>query len=165
MDSLDLFDESKMKIEYIKNQTIKANRSKFSKFTKYLDLKTIILFSILFSNLYILYSFRTINNFKKLFPERFISKNSKSENTNKVGKAESIIKESFSFQKDFCINPNKYLNQQYENMINLTDFRFKNIEYKLYVYKEGDNHISNYIIRKKGYDDNELKNFYDALEF
>ena len=130
MDSLDLFDESKMKIEYIKNQTIKANRSKFSKFTKYLDLITIILFSILFSNLYI-----------------------------------SIIKESFSFQKDFCINPNKYLNQQYENMINLTDFRFKNIEYKLYVYKEGDNHISNYIIRKKGYDDNELKNFYDALEF
>ena len=50
-------------------------------------------------------------------------------------------------------------------MIKLTDFRFNNIEYKIYVYKEGDNHMSNFIIKTKGYDINEMTNFYDALEY
>ena len=113
-------------------------------------------------NFYIIYLFSSIN--KKVFRKSFISKNLISQNPDKIGKSESIIQESFSIQKDFCINPNKYLNQQYENMINLTDFRFKSIDYKLYVYKEGD-HISNSIIRKKSYDDKEMNNFYDVLEY
>ena len=50
-------------------------------------------------------------------------------------------------------------------MINLTDFRFKNIDYKIYVYKEGDNYMSNSIIKTKGYDIKEMSNFYDVLEY
>ena len=69
-----------------------------------------------------------------------------------------------TLQKDFCDNPNKYLNQQYENMFKLTEFSFKNIDYRIYVYKEGDKYMSNYIIKSKGYDTQEMTNFYDALE-
>jgi len=160
MDSIDLFDERKMKIEGIK---AKPTNTKTTAFSKYMDLKTIILLTVLLSNFYIIYLFRSLN--EKVFHKSFISKNLISQNPNKEGKAESIIQESFSIQKDFCINPNKYLNHQYENMIILTDFRFKSIDYKLYVYKEGDNHISNSIIRKKGYDAKEMNNFYDVLEY
>ena len=160
MDSIDLFDERKTKIEYNKNHIIKTNTNKFSNYVKFIDLKLIILLSILISNLYIVYLFRSMNNFKSLFPKSFIS-----ENSEKVDKAENIINKSFLIQKDFCENPNKYVNNQYENMINLTDFKFKDIDYKLYVYKEGDNHISNSIIRKKGYDAKEMNNFYDVLEY
>ena len=160
MDSIDLSEERNMKIEDIKT---KPTNKKTTAFSKYMDLKTIILLTILFSNFYIIYLFRPIN--EKVFRKSLISKNLISQNPDKLGKAESIIQESFSIQKDFCLNQNKYLNHQYENMINLTDFRFKSIDYKLYVYKEGDNHISNSIIRKKGYDAKEMNNFYDVLEY
>lgn len=49
-------------------------------------------------------------------------------------------------------------------MIKLTDFMFKNITYKIYIYKKGDNYISNFIMRTKGYAVKEMSNFYDALE-
>ena len=135
----------------------------------------IILCSILFSNLYLIYLFKSKFNFigvsfkrtdsrtddLTLSPESLLSNISKSDKENN---AESFIKESFAIQKDFCDNTNKYLNQQYENMIKLTEFTFKSIDYQMYVYKEGDNYMSNYIIRTKGYVIKEMANFYEALE-
>ena len=96
------------------------------------------------------------------YPQSLISNISKYDKENKT---ESLIKESYAIQKDFCDNPNKYVNHQYENMIKLTDFKFKNIEYQMYVYKEGDNYMSNFIINTKGYVVEEMTNFYDALEY
>lgn len=64
-----------------------------------------------------------------------------------------------------CCEPNKYLNQEYENMIKLTDFMFNNSEYKIFIYKEGDNNMSDFIIITKGYDAKEITNFYDAFEY
>ena len=87
-------------------------------------------------------------NFTKVSHQPYLQKLSKPDIENE---AVNIIKESFVMQKDFCENPNKYLNQQYENLIKLTDFKFKNIDYQIYAYKEGDNYMSNFIIRTKGY--------------
>ena len=165
MDSVNLFDKNKNNLEYHKNQAVKINASGFLKSLKYIDLKLIILFSILISNLYLIYLLRHKNNFSGEFFNSSFSKILKLDYFDKAKMAESIIKESFENQKDFCENQNKYLNNQYENMINLTDFRFKNIDYKIYVYKEGDNYMSDFIIRTKGYDVKEMSNFYDALEY
>ena len=155
-------DSKKVNIEYNKNQ---KKKSTLSKYIRCLYLKLVTLFSILISNLYLIYLSRAINNFKGIFPESFFSKNSNTDNSDKIDKAENIIKESFAIQKDFCDNTNKYLNLEYENMIKLTDFEFKNIDYKIYVYKQGDNYMSNFIIRTKGYDIQEMTNFYDVLEY
>ena len=165
MDSIDLFNDKKINIEFNKNQKIKTSTIKYLKCLKYVYIKLIILFSMIISNLYLLYLSSSINNFKSPFSESFFSKKSKSDDSDKVNKAESIIKESFTIQKNFCNNTTEYLNQEYENMIKLTDFSFKNIDYKIYVYKKGDNYMSNFIIKTKGYDINEMTNFYDALEY
>jgi len=159
MDSIDLFNDKKINIEYNKNQKIKTSTIKYLKYLKYVYIKLIILFSMIISNLYLLYLSSSINNFKIPFSESFFSKKSKSDDTDKVNKAESIIKESFTIQKNFCNNNIEFLNQEYDNMIKLTDFSFKNIDYKIYVYKKGDNYMSNFIIKTKGYDINEMTKF------
>ena len=169
MDSVVLFDIKKERIDNnivnVNNYLIKSTRAKILKCLKNIDLKLIILFTIIISNLYLIYLLKSINNFGGIFPDTYNSKTKKNYNSNNYIKAESIIKESFSIQKDFCDNPKKYLNLQYENMIKLTDFRFKNFYNKIYVYKEGDNYMSNFIIRTKGYVVDEMTNFYDVLEY
>ena len=47
----------------------------------------------------------------------------------------------------------------------MTDFSYKNINYKIYVYKEGDKYISNFIIRTKRYAYQEMENFQEVLEY
>lgn len=47
----------------------------------------------------------------------------------------------------------------------MTDFIFNKNEYKIYIYKECNNHISNFIIKTKGYDVKGMTNFYGALEY
>lgn len=133
MESVDLFDANKMN-ENNKNQTIKTNIIKSLRYKKCLDIKLIILISIFISNVYLIYLFKSIINFNGVFPKSFFSKSSKSIDSANANKAKSIIKESLAIQKDFCNNPNKYLNQEYENMIKLTDFMFKNISYKIGIY-------------------------------
>ena len=165
MNSIDLFNDKKNNIEFNKNKKIKTSTTKYFKCLKNIYIKLVTLFSILISNVYLIYLSNSINNFKGLFPESFFSKKSKSNDPDKINKAETIIKESFTIQQNFCDNTNKYLNQEYENMIKLTDFSFKSIDYKIYVYKKGDNYMSNFIIKTKGYDINEMTNFYDALEY
>ena len=162
MDSVNLFDVNRINIEYNKNQKI---TTKILKCLKCIDLKLVVLLSILITNLYLIYLLRFTNNSHRILSGAFISKNSNDYNSNKVNKVDSIIKESLANQKQFCDNPHNYLNQQYEDMIKLTDFSFNNIYYKLYVYKEGDNHISHFILRTKGYDINEMTNFYNVLEY
>ena len=156
MDSLNLINAKKnLKNSYIKSEIKATKKAKCFECLKCIDLKYILLFSILISNLYLIYLFKLTS--QSFLPEIIQSA--------ELEEAETLIKDSFSIQKDFCDNPNKYLNQQYENMITLTDFKFKNIDYQIYVYKEGDNHMSNFIIKTKGYVVNEMTNFYDVLEY
>ena len=160
MDSLDLINIKEKNIKSdIKPKKKIDMKTKLLKFLEYI--KIIILCSILISNLYLIYLFNSKFNFTGISLESFLQKISQTDNLNKV---ESIIKESFAMQKDFCDNPNKYLNQEYENMIKLTDFKFKKIDFQIYIYKRGDNYMSNYIIRNKRYDEKEMTNFYDILE-
>ena len=157
MDSIDLIDAKKANIKCNKNKNVISNIK--ARLLKYIDLKMIILYFILITNLYLIYLHKSRINYTEISPE-----NLKISKSDKVNNVENIIKESFELQKDFCQNQNKYFNQQYENMIKLTDFGFQNIYYKIYVYKEGDKHMSDFIIRTKGYDKKEMTNFYEALE-
>jgi hypothetical protein len=86
----------------MKNGGIKAKPTniKTTVFSKYMDLKTIILLTLLLSNFYIIYLFRSIN--EKVFQKSFISKNLISQNPDKEGKAESIFKNPFQFKKIFA---------------------------------------------------------------
>lgn len=77
----------------------------------------------------------------------------------------NIIEQSFFEQINFCNNPYSYLNQEYENIIKLTDYSFKNISYQMYIYKEKDNFMSNSIMRTKKYEPKVMSNFYDILQY
>ena len=160
MESIEFFNIKKIKSKHKKKRKIKnQKKAKFLKCFNYIRLKLIIFCALLILILYLIYLFISIyNNNSHGFA--FI-KSYKSSEENKVN---SFIQESLKMQIDFCNNPDKYLNQEYENMINLTDFGFKNISYQFYVYKEGDNYISNSIKRIKGYDFKEMGNFYEVLE-
>ena len=132
-----------------------------------LDLKLIILCSILISNLYIIYLLKSIFNSNQVTSKSFLHKDSKSDkifSSDKNSEEERIIKESFIMQKDFCNNQNKYLNQEFENMITLTNFSFLNVDFQMYVYKSGDNYMSNGIIKSKKYDAYEIPFICNALE-
>lgn len=78
---------------------------------------------------------------------------------------ENIIQEYITRQKDFCNYPDKFYNQQFEELIKLTDFSFKNISYQMYVYKKSDNYMSNSIIRTAKYEPIPMSNFLDALKY
>ena len=156
MDSLDLINVNKD----VQSYTKPIKKTKFIICLNYFDLKLILLFTILISNLYLIYSFKSISNYKAS-SKSFFSKISK---TDKISDEEPIIKESFIMQKEFCDNPNKYLNQEYENMITLTNFSFLNVDYQMYVYKSGDNYMSKGILRSKKYDAHEIPNICNVLE-
>jgi len=158
MESFKFINLNKAKILFKENVKLE-NTEKFKFFKYNVNFKSKIFCIALFSILYLIYLFKF--KYTRIFPNLSLAKVYES---NKINSAEKIIKESFEIQKDFCNNPNKYFNKQYENMIKLTDFRFKNIFYQLFVYKKGDNHMSNFIMRTKGYDINEMTNFYDILE-
>ena len=49
-----------------------------------------------------------------------------------------IIKPYIVAQNDFCENPNKYLNQKYEDEITLFDVKFDNLKYQMYVFKSAN---------------------------
>ena len=49
-------------------------------------------------------------------------------------------------------------------MITLTNFSFLNVDYQMYVYKTGDNYMSDSIINSKKYDVNEIPEICAALE-
>ena len=68
-------------------------------------------------------------------------------------------------QNNFCENPDKYYNHQWEDLIGLTNFSFKNISYQIYVYKKYDNYMSKGIIRSGQYESKHMSNFLEALKY
>ena len=161
MESAEFINLKKGKVKYKKKLKVKiSKKSKFLKRKTNINVKLIIFCTVLISILCLIYLF--ISNYSKVFQELTFSFIYKLHKKNKI---ERFIDESFKAQKDFCDNPSKYLNQEYDNMIDLTDFEFKNISYQLYIYKKGDNYMSNFIRRTKGYVIKEMTNFYEVLEY
>ena len=157
MESIELTNIKKNDIIYEEKKYNEANIITNLLKNKIFQLKIFcsIFISIFFFNFFV---FNNSKNYRYLLPKYFTKNDT-------INKAENIIKESFEFQKDFCDNPSKYLNKQYENIITLTDFGFRNINYQFYVYKKGDIHMSNFIMKVKGYEKQELTNYYNALEY
>ena len=108
----------------------------------------------------------TINN-KNLHIEKNKSKNNYLDNIDEIKKlnAYDIIQKYTFQQNDFCKNPNKYYNQQYEDLIYLTNFSFMNLSYQIYVYKKFDKYMSNGIIRRGNYEAFHMLNFLEALKY
>ena len=76
-----------------------------------------------------------------------------------------IIQEYIKTQNNFCNNPSKFLNQQFEELIKLTNFSFRNISYKMYVYKNSDTFLSNRIMKTGVYEPKHISNFLDILQY
>jgi len=77
----------------------------------------------------------------------------------------NIMKEYINRQKEFCQHPDKFYNQNYEKLIKLTKFLFRNIPYKMYVYNKVDLWMSNEIIRTHKYEPTCMSNFLDILKY
>ena len=77
----------------------------------------------------------------------------------------NFFEEYIKKQNDFCDNPNKYFNQNYEQLITLTNFSFQGLSYQLFVYKQYDKYMSNGIIRRGIYEPGPMSNFLEALQY
>ena len=86
----------------------------------------IILFCILLI-FYFLYSLK-----KPILPKENKTKDFKG--VNEIFN-DSIIEPYIKSQKDFCENPNKYINQKYEDEIFLHDVKINELKYKMYIFK------------------------------
>lgn len=107
--------------------------------------------------------------FKYIFFIFYFLFKQKSKNMNMAYKlsntSKDIIQEYIETQNNFCNNPNKYLNNKFEELIKLTDFSFRNISYKIYVYKNSDKYMSNRIIKTGKYEPKHMSNFLDVLQY
>lgn len=153
MDSFDLIKADKI----YSNKTSKKHCLKF---------KYIILCFIFFSHIFIIFLIYDLKiNINQLNSKSLILNYNKSNIGNDTNNLkDNIVEQAFNEQKNFCENPNKYLIQEYENMIKLTDYSFKNISYQMYVYSQNDSYMSNEIINTKQYEPLVMSNFYDILQ-
>ena len=126
--------------------------------------KNLLLLFIFILNIFIIY---LVNKLKLKLDKIILGNKNESQNINNIDYRTNIniLEESIFKQNDFCDNPNKYYNLEYENMIKLTDFSFKNISYQMYVYKSNDNFMSNEIIKTRQYEPKCMSNFYDVLQY
>lgn len=67
-------------------------------------------------------------------------------------------------QKDFCKNPNKYINKKYEDEIALFKAKFNEINFQIYLYNSS-NFISNEIISSGSFEYSIGKNMIEALNY
>ena len=143
MDSLDLVSSQKPE-----NYLFIKNGSKNKKLIKCIIISLALLFIL---NIYTIYSIFHLND--KL-----------NESFNKINNI-NIVEEYIKRQKNFCDNPDRFKNQQFEELIGLTNFSFRNVSYQMYVYKKFDTYMSNNIIKTAKYEPVHMSNFLDALQY
>ena len=68
-------------------------------------------------------------------------------------------------QNNFFNNPEKFYNQNFEELINLTEFSFRNISFKIYTFKETIDGMSKDIINTAKYEPVHMSNILDALQY
>ena len=152
-----------------------SSQNKVDKFNennknKKILLKSIIFFLVLLfiSFLYILNLILNLNKKVSILNKNFELFNTQNKNKKKslINKNDNnIIEDYIRLQNNFCDYPDKYVNQNFEQLIKLTNFSFKNISYQMYVYKKKDNYMSNEIIRSGKYEPFHMSNFLDALKY
>jgi hypothetical protein len=148
MDSLNLLPNKKEKYFPLKKNNNKE---------KILLKKILVLLKFLFiSNIYIAYFIFDLN--KKVCT---MNKNYESNIKNK----NNIVQKYIQAQNDFCNYPSKFYNQQFEELLTLANFSFKNISYQMYVYKNSDNFMSNEIIETAKYEPIPMSNFLEVLQY
>ena len=76
-----------------------------------------------------------------------------------------IIEEYIKRQNNFCNNPDKFFNQKFEELINLTKFSFRNISFEIYTYEKRKDGMSKEIINTAKYEPMHMSNFLDALKY
>ena len=89
-------------------------------------------------------------------------------NENKLNKSLNnniIFEEYIDHQNNFCNNPDKFYNQEYEKLLMLTKFSFRNISYQMYVYRKVDRWMSNKIIRTAKYEPFHMIHFLVILKY
>ena len=114
----------------------------------------IIFFIIIFSVCYYLIIFKRKNN----------NQSDKNLNNINIKKSQNLIESYIKSQKDFCENPNKYINQKYEESIFLSDVNFNETKFQMYIFKSA-NFILNQFKKYGAFEIVESKNMIDALKF
>lgn len=169
MDSFKLINNLKSKIT---NTDTKASMIG----SNIIKIKTILLIIFSVINIYTLYRTFKLNSKIEQIYHSFSNLNIVTKNNNNLvgiinnmnGKDtnnENILGEYIRLQNDFCENPSKYLVPNYEELITLTNFNFKDISYQIYVYKKHDNYMSNEIIQTGKYEPGPMSQFLEALEY
>ena len=85
-------------------------------------------------------------------------------NTYDDSSSNEIIKPYIKAQNDFCENPNKYINQKYEDEITLFDVKLNDLKYQMYVFKSA-NVIIHGLNRTGSYEIEISTNITKALKF
>ena len=163
MDTLDL-------VSLSKRIPIKNRNKKAKNFTKCIIISLTFLFILNLFTIIVLFIFYkkviSMNNQKgKIETDNISNINN---NINKVNISldnNYLIEEYIKRQNDFCNYPDKFYNQEFENLINLTDFSFRNVSYQMYVYKHSDNFMSNEILKTGTYEPIHMSHFLDILKY
>ena len=89
--------------------------------------------------------------------------NSQSDKNN-IKTSKNLIESYIKAQKDFCENPNKYINQNYEDNIFLSDINFKGTKFQMYIFKT-HNFLLDQIKKYGAFEISESNYIIEALKF
>jgi len=154
MDSLDLVSFKKED-----NFSLKKLYYKGNKLIKCIIISLILLFILNIYTTYLIFNLKI----KKFEIDNKNSRNKSNElfNNNKNFIIENYIKR----QNNFCKYSDKFYNQKFEELIQLANFSFKNISFKMYTYKESMDWMSRMIIKNSEYEPKHMSNFLDTLKY
>ena len=163
MDSLDLISLNSKRI------SIKNKNKERKNYTKCIIISLIFLFiSNLFNIFFIFILYKKIcsmNNQKGTKESDNISNKNKIKVNDSYNNNNYLIEEYIKRQNNFCNYPDKFYNQEFEEIIKLTNFSFRNISYQMYVYKYLDNYMSNEILNTGQYEPYHMSHFLDILKY
>ena len=83
---------------------------------------------------------------------------------NSIKTSKNLIESYIKTQKDFCENPNKYINQNYEDNIFLSDINFKGTKFQMYIFKT-HNFLLDQIKKYGAFEISESSYIIEALKF
>ena len=163
MDSLDLISLNSKRI------SIKNKNKERKNYTKCIIISLIFLFiSNLFTIFFIFILYKKIcsmNNQKGTKESDNISNINKNKVNDSYNNHNYLIEEYIKHQNNFCNYPDKFYSQEFEEIIKLTNFSFRNISYQMYVYKYIDNYMSNEILKTGQYEPYHMSHFLDILKY
>ena len=153
----------KLKNEANKNDIYLSNIENTER-NEYIEKKIVTLSEILLSILIILLLFYILKNLIINNTRDYSHFDLKNFTDTNSSFNESILNPYIQRQKDFCINPLKYYNSEFENNIKLHKVIFKDINFNMYIHK-GQDIVSKSIVNSKYYEPDETNNILNALKY